>query len=89
MLGPRQQQIIEALADGKPCSLAALEHQVGASREQLRGSLKRLQDAGLIRMVGKRGKHGLDGTMVELMQEPLARLLWPRSSAILRPERTR
>jgi hypothetical protein len=40
-------------------------------------------------MVGKRGKHGLDGTMVELMQEPLARLLWPRSSAILRPLRPR
>ena len=35
MLGPRQQQIIEALADGKPCSLAALEHQVGASRRSL------------------------------------------------------
>jgi hypothetical protein len=28
-LGPRQQQIIAALADG-PCSLAALEHQAGA-----------------------------------------------------------
>ena len=70
MLGPRQQQIIEALADGEPCSLAALERQVGASREQLRSSLKRLQDAGLIRMVGKRGKR-LDGVVVELSKAVL------------------
>src|SRR6516165_5998726 len=31
MLGPRQQQIIAALANG-PCSLAALEHQAGVER---------------------------------------------------------
>jgi DNA-binding GntR family transcriptional regulator len=55
MLGPRQQQIIAALADG-PCSLAALEHQAGVERGQLRDALKRLESAGLIQMVGKRGK---------------------------------
>ena len=69
MLGPRQQQIIAALADG-PCSLAALERQAGVERGQLRDALKRLESAGLIQMVGKRGKR-LDGAMVQLSKAVL------------------
>ena len=68
-LGPRQQQIIAALANG-PCSLAALEHQAGVERGQLRDALKRLESAGLIQMVGKRGKR-LDGAMVQLSKAVL------------------
>ena len=49
MLGPRQQQIIAALADG-PCSLAALEHQAGVERGQLRDALARFASiTGLLR----------------------------------------
>jgi hypothetical protein len=40
-------------------------------------------------MVGKRGKRGLDGMVIEPMREPLARLMSPRLSAVLRAERTR
>ena len=68
MLGPRQQQIIAALADG-PCSLAALEHQAGVERGQLRDALKRLVDQGLV-TVTRRGKR-LDGAMVELSRSVL------------------
>ena len=69
MLGARQPQIIAALADG-PCSLATLEHQAGVERGQLRDALKRLESAGLIQMVGKRGKR-LDGAMVQLSKAVL------------------
>jgi len=49
MLGPRQQQIIAALADG-PCSLATLEHQAGVERGQLRDALARFASiTGLLR----------------------------------------
>jgi len=68
MLGPRQQQIIAALADG-PCSLAALERQAGVERGQLRDALKRLVDQGLV-TVTRRGKR-LDGAMVELSRSVL------------------
>jgi hypothetical protein len=88
MLGPHQQQIIEILSHGN-CSPASLERQANVSRDHLRDSRKRLAGQGLIGMVGKRGKHGPDGTMVELMREPLARFMWPRLSAVLRPEGTR
>ena len=67
-LGPRQQQIIAALANG-PCSLAALEHQAGVERGQLRDALKRLERAGLIQMVGKSKR--LDGEVVELSKAVL------------------
>ena len=68
MLGPRQQQIIAALADG-PCSLATLEHQAGVERGQLRDALKRLVDQGLV-TVTRRGKR-LDGVVVELSKAVL------------------
>ena len=85
MLGPRQQQIIAALADG-PCSLAALERQAGVERGQLRDALKRLESAGLIQMVGKRGKR-LDGVVVELSKAARSGRPLHRVSALERRER--
>jgi hypothetical protein len=69
MLGPRQVAILKILADG-PCTLAALEHRAGAGREQLRHSLRRLVDGGVVTVSGKRGKR-LDGVVVELSKTVL------------------
>ena len=72
MLGPRQQQIIAALADG-PCSLAALEHQAGVERGQLRDALKRLVDQGLVTVTGRRSKR-LDGRVVVELSKAVLKL---------------
>ena len=80
MLGPRQQQIIAALADG-PCSLAALEHQAGVERGQLRDALKRLVDQGLV-TVTRRGKR-LDGRVVVELSKAVLKLA---EGSLLKPK---
>ena len=64
MLGPRQAAIIDALARGG-CSYEALLHQVDAGRGQVLKSLRRLEDLGLVKMSGRRGKD-LTAAWVEL-----------------------
>jgi DNA-binding IclR family transcriptional regulator len=81
MLGPRQQQIIAALADG-PCSLAALERQAGVERGQLRDALKRLVDQGLVTVTGRRSKR-LDGRVVVELSKAVLKLA---EGSLLKPK---
>ena len=81
MLGPRQQQIIAALANG-PCSLAALEHQAGVERGQLRDALKRLVDQGLVTVTGRRSKR-LDGRVVVELSKAVLKLA---EGSLLKPK---
>jgi hypothetical protein len=100
--GVRQQQILEALAQGG-CSYEALLRQVDAGRGQFRDSLKRLETLGLIKVLGRRGNDPtaawveLSGTVVvELAdglapkpkRDPLAQHLWstPKRPNRLQPE---
>lgn len=72
MLGQRQQQIISALEAG-PWSYEALVRQLAPERPEDRraifGAVQRLQRAGLVRMVGRRGKFGLAGAIVTLADD--------------------
>ena len=80
MLGPRQQQIIAALADG-PCSLAALEHQAGVERGQLRDALKRLD--GVVVELSKAVLKLADGSLPKPKGDVLAR--FASITGLLRP----
>jgi hypothetical protein len=74
MLGQRQQQIIDLLEAGA-FSFEALVRRISPDRAEDRrlitASLKRLADAGLIRVEGRRrGRHDLTGTMIALPIPP-------------------
>ena len=81
MLGPRQAAIIDALARGG-CSYEALLHQVDAGRGQVLKSLRRLEDLGLVKMSGRRGKD-LTAAWVELPKAVVTAL--QANSTVRRP----
>jgi hypothetical protein len=74
MLGQRQQQIIDLLEAGA-FSFEALVRRISPDRAEDRrlitASLKRLADAGLVRVEGRRrGRHDMAGTMIALPIPP-------------------
>ena len=69
MLGRRQQRIVDTLADGAfsfEALVARLAPDRAEDRRLIQAALVRLQAAGMVQMVGRRGMHGLCGCMVEL-----------------------
>jgi hypothetical protein len=72
MPGPRQQQIVDALAAGSFSVSALLRHLgVGepAERMVVLETVRTLAQRGLVRVVGRTGRSDLTGAVVELVKE--------------------